>query len=706
MRLITILKGCLALAAAIAVTAIAILYSTDFNAYKGDISAFVRENTGRNLEIDGNFEPVIGLTPSLTVDRVRFSNAAWGSRKEMMRIGTLRAELELLPVFFGKVRIKKIVLSGADILLETRPDGTGNWLLETATPEKKAEEPSAEPIIPTFDRILIEESRVTWRDGRIGNTRVVDIGRLTAEAATLEAPLRVTLTGAFDNHPVRLDGKFGSLQKIISGAALPLDLVLSAGGADVLVKGEVKRPAQGKGVVLRLTGSGKDLSRLSGLAGTRLPEIGPYDLSATLSDEGRFWTLKGLKLAMGGSDLTGIVRIDAGAKPVAVVANLSSSLLRELDFRDRTVQGSTERPKNIPAGDGETSNPKRVFSGKPIPMAGLRDINIKLSLRANRIEAFQSTYKDTSIDLAVKEGNLVLQRGKTEFAGGRFSVDLNLDAGGTTPEILFKLDVADLDLAEIAKGAGYPGSLIGRIDARASLSGNGASVRTIMAGLNGTIDVTMTGGRIEKTLFDLLQSDTLDAVSPWLSGETGIEIKCLVGRYGIKKGQLRSAATVFDTDRLLVVGTGGLNLATEEIDFNVNPSARDISLLKLIVPLRVEGTLASPLVLPDPGAIARGAVGVAAGIVTGQTIATVLGQILSGSLEDEQNKACLAALRAKAADATTKGAKDPDDDQPSALQSGATKVLKGIGDGIKAPVEGAGKALKGVGEGLKDLLGR
>lgn len=705
-RLSTLLKGLVTLMVAVVVTVVAILYSTDFNAYKADIGALVSDATGRDLVIEGDFKPTLSLTPSLKVDRVRFSNAAWGSRKEMARIGTLRVELELLPVFFGEIRIKQVVLSGADILLETRADRSGNWVMGPQKPDNEASKRSGAPTIPTFDRILIEKSRLVWRDGKSGIRSVINVDRLRAQAATLDAPLQLSLKGAYDGHPFTLDGTVGSLGEVVAGGTLPLDLTMAAGGAAIAVRGHIKRPAEGKGVALKLTASGKDLAALNGLTGAGLPAIGPYQLSATLSDQAGRWQLKDLELSMGGSDLSGTVTIDAGVTPVGVAAGLSSTLLREVDFQDRNATESAVKPAGKPTVTTAESGSERVFPDDPLPLDGLSAANVKVSLRARRLETSQAVLNDAAMDLLLQRGVLTLRNARATYAGGLFSGRLDLKAAGGVPEIAFKLDMTKLDLAEIIKEVGHPGLLTGTIDAKASLSGTGNSVRSIMAGLNGTIEVTMNGGRIDRKLLDLLESDAFEALSPWSSADKGIEIKCLIGRYGIRNGKLKSDATVFDTDRLLVVGKGGVNLATEAIDFTVTPTARDVSLLKLIVGLDVGGTLASPTVLPDPGAIARGAVGVAAGIVSGRIIGTVIGEIVSGSSDDGKKNPCLAALQAKATRSGSKNNAEPEGDSKSLGEEGAQKILDGIGDGIKAPIEGAGKIIEGVGEGLKGLLGR
>lgn len=126
MRIATVLKLLAGFVVLVVVAAVVFLLTLDFSAYKGEITKLVRDATGRELVIEGDLDISLGLTPAITVKGVRFANAPWGSRPDMVRIDEFRAAVELLPILFGDIVVKQIVLSGADILLETGPDGTGN----------------------------------------------------------------------------------------------------------------------------------------------------------------------------------------------------------------------------------------------------------------------------------------------------------------------------------------------------------------------------------------------------------------------------------------------------------------------------------------------------------------------------------------------------------------------------------------------------
>ena len=141
MRLRTILIAAAGVVV-VAVGAVAtILLTTDFNQYRGLIADELKQATGRDVAIGGDFQLAISLTPTVAVNDVTLANAEWGSRPQMVTLRRLEAEMELLPLLSGEIRIKRIVLVGADILLERDKKGRANWIFGEPEPESA---PSAE----------------------------------------------------------------------------------------------------------------------------------------------------------------------------------------------------------------------------------------------------------------------------------------------------------------------------------------------------------------------------------------------------------------------------------------------------------------------------------------------------------------------------------------------------------------------------------
>lgn len=140
-RLIAILVGILLLIiAAIIIVPMLIPMET----YKNQVVNLVKEQTGRDLRIDGDiglsFFPSIGVS----LEDVGFSNADWASEKEMASMQEMRVALKLMPLFSGNVEVDSFVLVDPVIHLEVRRDGTPNWQFETTRAPAEAQAAGAE----------------------------------------------------------------------------------------------------------------------------------------------------------------------------------------------------------------------------------------------------------------------------------------------------------------------------------------------------------------------------------------------------------------------------------------------------------------------------------------------------------------------------------------------------------------------------------
>jgi hypothetical protein len=86
MKIKWILTGLLALVVAVVVAGVAVLSTMEFEELRGVIEAEAEKATGRKLTIAGDIDLEISLSPAIAVEDVRFANADWGSRPELMAL--------------------------------------------------------------------------------------------------------------------------------------------------------------------------------------------------------------------------------------------------------------------------------------------------------------------------------------------------------------------------------------------------------------------------------------------------------------------------------------------------------------------------------------------------------------------------------------------------------------------------------------------
>ncbi len=158
--------GAIALLIAVSfVAAYVVLSGYDFNKLKPRISRAVKDATGRELVLGGEIDLKIGLTPALTVEDVRFQNASWGSRPDLVMLKRLEVQVSLLPLLRGEIKVKRFVMIEPDILVETDKSGRSNIDFDVKDKARrrapKKEAGDAELPQLSFERLLIKDGRLT-----------------------------------------------------------------------------------------------------------------------------------------------------------------------------------------------------------------------------------------------------------------------------------------------------------------------------------------------------------------------------------------------------------------------------------------------------------------------------------------------------------------------------------------------------------------
>ena len=199
MNIKRILTGLLALVVVLVGAVVLTPFIMNFEEMRGPIEAEAEKVTGRKVIVAGEIDLDISLTPGivLQVQDIRFANADWGSRPEMVSIRRLEIEVAILPLFSGDFQFKRLVVVAPDILLETDAEGRGNWEIAGAAEDETVPEGVPRAMAPpSFDNVVVRDAVVTYRDGRTGEAIQLRLARLEGHATGPTAPLGVSVEGS------------------------------------------------------------------------------------------------------------------------------------------------------------------------------------------------------------------------------------------------------------------------------------------------------------------------------------------------------------------------------------------------------------------------------------------------------------------------------------------------------------------------------
>lgn len=665
------------LVVAVLVAGYAVLATMDFENLRGVIEAEASKATGRDLVLAGPIDLAVSFSPAIALEDVQLANADWGSRPEMATFDRLEVEVALLPLLSGEIAVRRLTLVGPDILLETDPQGRGNWA--PTAPAEKAGEPtgaSGMGALPTFDAVEIRDGRVTYRDGRSGQELRFEIDELTLEAADRRSPVRLDLVGRYNDAPVELSGQLGAFADLIADRSYSLNLDLEAGGATATLAGTIAQPLRGQGLDLTVTARGQSLAELGAITGTPPPPLGPYSLRATIAQETETsLRVSGLGLKIGDSDLAGSATLSLGEMGGRVEAALTSDLLALADF---TGGDDADAP-------AQADSPY-VFTDTPLPLDLLWLADAKLKLTVGELRLREGvTLTDLDLALTVDQGKLAVRPFNAVFSGGALQGALTLDGGPAASPLTLELTARNLDYGRLLADLEISDGVSGTLDANVSLAGAGDSPRALAAGLDGRIEIVGGAGRFENELLRTSAAGLFGMLSRWTEGGTDMKLNCAVARLPIAGGLVKAEPILLDTTSVTVGGGGEIDLGDESLALTLTPQAKDVSMMALAVPFRVGGTLKAPKVAPDPVGTAVGAVKIAGLFLNPLTA----GAVLVLDQKTGGRNPCVAALE---------GA--------SRAPTGSSGAVTGT---VGHAAEGAGQVLKGIGEGvgggLKSLFG-
>lgn len=601
MRLKTIAKIVGVLLIALVVAVVVVVKSIDSEDVKRQIAEQVSASTGRTLAIAGDLDVGISLTPVLGAKSVTFSNAEWGSRPEMARIGELQVSVALLPLISGQVDIRELVVRDADILLETNRQGRGNWQFGEAKPASQSGAQSGGGADIAFRDLTIERSVLVLKDAAAGTEQKLTVNRLALEPSGNLNKLDLDIQ--YQDMAAALSGTVGSIEALTTGRPVPIDLEGRALGIDLALSGTAAASANGP-FNLSLSASGKDFAGLKPVAGD-LPQLGAFDLKAQVSGDGKALKLEPLSLKLGRTDLAGGLSVKLGGARPALTGSLTSDALDLAPF----IGGEDGAAAGGAPASGDDG---RVIPNDPLPLAALKSFDATLDYKAAKVLLKNGEMTDLSAKLSLANGDLNLKPLVLTAFGGKIEQNLRLNAAGQTPQLTVEGKVEKLDMGALLKAAADSDMLTANTDASWQLAGRGASPRAIAASLDGQIRNILQDGTVNSKYFELIAADLVPKLLP---GNTAQEanLNCIVTRIDIAKGVATNRVMLMDTSRVTIVGTGTANLGTEQLDMKLTPSPKDQSLISLATPILISGSFANPSFSPDPVALATGVAGAVAG---------------------------------------------------------------------------------------------
>jgi len=619
MRVIRILGIVLLIALLLVVALVLALRFVDINHYWGFIENRIEAATDRDLIVDGSVKLDASMTPVIIAENVRMANLPGGSEPDMIHVGRLEAQVDLVPLLRGIFEVKRIQLSDTRIVLERDAAGRGNWQFSERTSRRRDR---TTPKLELRD-VQLRNVEVLWA-GTSAQSVVSRIDQGSLALSSLAADINLDLNGSMNDVPLTAKGRLGGLWAMAVGRAGDVDMLITAGSAGeqgtVTLQGAVPPPGSGSEVALDLNVDNFDPTVISAFAPVRLSQLGRLNGRASLEGPFDALDLRQVDLTTTSDDLVATVRGTAsdlgGAADIDVIADISranpANLLPDLADRipaDAEAVGSLRLIGPAKRLRAEAISARLNFADTTIDLNGqvgnlreVKDVDLGLVVNASSLASLSRFAGRELPPFGPLRGTARLRGARPDFRIEDLHValtDPKIDAlvrgsvrnvnGPSGVDVEVRLETSELELTELLFKRTMPGA--GRLILTADVVDSGG--RWVASNIEGNLrsgdlDVALTGEVTDLAKGEglVLEVDASVASLDSLSGLAGISLPGLqqVELTGELEGGLSKLDLVVDDlriadQRIALTGQGRIdNLLTQDrmIDLDVEANSSEL----------------------------------------------------------------------------------------------------------------------------------
>lgn len=638
---------------------VAVLLFFDPNDYREQISAGVRDATGRDLTIEGELS--LSIFPWLAIEMgpVSLGNAEGFSDLPFMQFKHASLSVRIVPLLLRReASVGTISIDGLLVNLEVAADGTTNWDDLSGTESSAAAGDSATGSGPSridVGNIRVSNASAFYTDARTGDAYAITNLEISSDKIVADRPFDLDAEFNFSANPGDLGGHIairatvtmaeGATQGMIEGLNVAGEL---RGIASQAVDFNFNsRSITFDTVAERLNLGELDLAIL-GVSMSAIVEPFSYSGSPQAKAELRVaeFSLKELMLALdleppATANNRALSRVYFSANATLGADSLTlDSLTLALD--DSAMAGSMSLPINesgalrfdlhvdtinlddymAPADTAAAAVADDSGDDIEIPVDLIRSLNANGRFRIDR--AFLAGMEFTNLELGLRssDGRLRLHPLTADLYEGSYNGDVRIDVSQDIPSISVNETLTGVNLSALAKSMFDQDNISGTISGSFTLAGAGRNLASIRRDLDGNMSFEVADGAWEGTdVWHQLRAARAmfrqeAAPEPRLPART--EFTSISATGTVTNGIFQNDDLLIELPFLRLTGSGMVDLPAAQVNYSVqarifdNPEresgmteAEFADFSRTVVPVRITGPLASPRVRPDIEAVFR-----------------------------------------------------------------------------------------------------
>ncbi|MBJ6125339.1 AsmA family protein [Microvirga splendida] len=437
----------------------------------GGLSAELREHVrsryGLDMTVRGRSTFAV-----LPIPRVKLENVALEFPDGALRAegGTLRGELRLLPLLFGRIELSDFDLTETRITGSAQKLKAANWaaIFKDRSTETRAR------------RLVVTKSSMRWTDLKNADLDRLDVIIRWADPSE---PLTMSGSAAWREEVVLLEQASIFPDLLASNKISPFSLTLSASGSRLKAEGEAQL-----GDAPRITGestikmaSVRDFTRWSGMGLPFGSLLHAVSVSGDFSMDRRRLSWPAVSITLGSDQLEGTLGVRFDAERPVIAGTLAADKLNLSDLfapfhQARTHEGS--------------------WSSEAIDLTRATGADLDLRLSAATARLGRLSLDDMAASVLVQPNSIEASIGRADFYDGTLKGRLSLAAHDGLVDFKSQGSFSGVKIAPFLAAAGEPRWITGRARGQFSFDGHGRNPADVIRQAAGRSSIELTDGEL------------------------------------------------------------------------------------------------------------------------------------------------------------------------------------------------------------------
>ncbi|NOR69928.1 MAG: AsmA family protein [Methylomarinum sp.] len=611
----------------IVIAAVALPLFINPNDFKPEIQTAVKENTGRDLLIEGDLDLSVFPWIGISTGKLSLSNAQGFPEQPFAEIEESNVKVKLLPLLSKKLEVSRIVLKGLTLNLAKNKQGISNWddlagaktdpeiepAKTSTTDTEKA--PSASPLAAlAIGGVSIEQAKIIWDDQQQGKHIEINDFNFSTGKLVFDQAIDVDLSLKISNSEPELTETLSFSTDLIINEQLD-NFKLTAINIESITRGK-DIPGESLTVTLLaeialnlaqqtiditdLKLNTNNLTLLANINGTNIKDkpvfkgsinIEEFNLAQLMKSMAiplpkmqdpkalnrlsvalnllatpDSADIKNLAIKLDDTNISGSSKINNFAKP-AINFNLKIDAIDADRYLAPAAKGKSSKPVATPASAA-------AAGAALFPVETLRGLNVNGLLAIDSLKINNLNMQGLSLKLNAKNGLIKTQQSVKQLYKGDYTGYTTINVKNRTPTLALNEKLSNVHVEPLLKDMLGEARMSGVVNANAKIQSRGNTTAAIKSALNGNINFNFKDGVIRgfnlQKIIDNSKSLIDGTPLPTENKNDQTVFSVIRGTAKIKNGLVSNDDLYAEASKLRVNGKGTANLVSEKLDYTVN----------------------------------------------------------------------------------------------------------------------------------------